>query len=166
MELYIVRHAIAVTRGTKSYPNDDRPLTKVGIRRMVRAARGIARIIDKPDIILTSPLIRADYTARIAAAALGCKKQIVRSDSLLPERSPADVLEAIRKLGNSNSRVMVVGHEPLLSALAGKLLGSSRQMIEVRKGGLCRIDYHNPNQSDARLIYHLKPNHLRMLADA
>jgi phosphohistidine phosphatase SixA len=61
--LYIVRHAIAESRG-EAYPDDDlRPLSERGTRRFRKVVRGLARIGVSLDCILSSPLTRARETA-------------------------------------------------------------------------------------------------------
>src|SRR5688572_32669777 len=71
MQVIIIRHAIAVPRGTPDIPDDERPLTRRGERRFIDAARGLARLEKRPDVLLTSPLPRAKQTADIAAGAWG-----------------------------------------------------------------------------------------------
>src|SRR5262245_21183379 len=66
MRLLIIRHAIAVPRGTADIPDDERPLTKRGRRRFRTAAAGLARVVKRPDFVLSSPLPRARETAEIA----------------------------------------------------------------------------------------------------
>ena len=46
MEIYILRHGIAVARGLSSFAEKNRPLTVAGRKKMMRAARGIKTIID------------------------------------------------------------------------------------------------------------------------
>ena len=104
MEIYILRHAIAVPRGTEEYPNDDRPLTETGIQKMKVAAKGIAEVIRDVDLILTSPLARAHDTAKIAAKALRYKHKIELCKELLPGTSLNSVLEYLdRKSTRLNS---------------------------------------------------------------
>ena len=69
MRLLIIRHAAAVERGTPGLGDDDRPLTPKGKSRFRAAAKGLARIVARPDVLLTSPLPRARQTAEIAARA-------------------------------------------------------------------------------------------------
>src|SRR6266850_5759996 len=71
MRLLIVRHAIAVPHGTPEVPEDERPLTPRGEKRFRAAARGLVRICRRPDVLLSSPLVRARQTADIAAEAWG-----------------------------------------------------------------------------------------------
>ena len=72
MNLYLMRHGIAVAAGDPSITQDSqRPLTNKGIKRIRRAARGLRRLGIDFDIILTSPILRARQTADIVAATLG-----------------------------------------------------------------------------------------------
>jgi phosphohistidine phosphatase len=164
MELYILRHAIAVPRGTPGYPNDDRPLTDEGVRKMMENAKGIARLVPGFDVILTSPLIRARDTARITAEALNCVKKIRVSPELLPEKSLDGVLSVLAR-NRRRHRVLLVGHEPGLSELACRLIGAGSAVIEFKKGALCRIDLNQvPPGIPGLLRWYLAPKQLRMIA--
>ena len=67
MRLLIVRHAIAVAAGMPGIPDAERPLTPAGARKFRAAAKGLAAILDPPDVLLASPLLREGYG--IAAAS-------------------------------------------------------------------------------------------------
>lgn len=167
MRLFILRHAIAVPRGAPGYPNDDRPLTEKGIEKMKKAALGMARIAPKPDVILTSPLVRASRTAQIAADALGYGRKVAVCQELLPGTKTETLLKKLAEF-RGEKNVLIVGHEPDLGELAGFLLGIRPEAIVFRKGGLCRIDSESRpvKRGSGRLIWHLKPKILRRLAEA
>lgn len=163
MEIYLLRHAIAVPRGTPGYPNDDRPLTAEGIEKMRDAAKGIARVVSGFDVILTSPLIRARETASIAAEATQNLDRIEICEHLLPESDIFEIHTCLLKFRDKD-RVMLVGHEPSMSAFASILLGGKTSIIEFKKGSLCRIDIHRPPTTmPGTLIFHLQPKHLRAI---
>ncbi len=165
MRLYLLRHAIAVPRGTPGYPSDDRPLTAAGIKKMKEAAAGMPKVLPKPDVILTSPFKRALETARIAAKALKAEKKIKIVQKLSPGARAEDFMEELAKYKTAKS-ILIVGHEPDLGKFAASLLGAKSGFIELRKGGLCRIDAGGwPPESSARLVWHLKPKILRHLAE-
>ncbi len=164
MEVYILRHAIAVPRGTPGYPHDDRPLTDEGVRKMMKNAQGIAKVVQGFDIILTSPLRRAHDTAKIAADALKSTHKIKVCEELLPEQSVQGIYAALSKVKN-RKRVLLVGHEPNLGEFASMLIGCKSFPINFKKGALCRIDIHEiPPNLPGRLLWYLSPKHLRMIA--
>lgn len=164
MHLYLLRHAIAVPRGTPGYPNDDRPLTEEGARRMTRAAEGLARVVGRVDVILTSPLSRALQTARIAAEALDRAERVQLCDALLPTEPAREVFSHLRGLPGA-SGVLLVGHEPTMGLLASLLLGTEESVVEFRKGAACLIEVSSmPPERPGLLRWHLQPRHLRALA--
>ena len=164
MEIYILRHAPAVKRGTAEYPNDDRPLTKNGIQKMKLGARGIRNILRSVDVILTSPLIRSTDTAKIVAMALKYKHKMLSCEELLPNVPTNDLLHYVTKFKPS-AKVLLVGHEPGLGLTVSALLGSSKPIIELKKGAMCRIDVNElPLKEPGKLIWHLTPRQLRALS--
>src|SRR5690349_1646647 len=74
MRIVVVRHAIAVAPEefvSADRPDEARPLTAKGRRRMRRAARGLHRLVPTLDLLAASPYRRAQETAEIVAAAYG-----------------------------------------------------------------------------------------------
>lgn len=160
MEIYLLRHGEAVPRGTPGYPNDDRPLTEDGIVKMTEASKGIAKIIDRIDVIVSSPLIRALDTAKIAAEAIGYNKKIVTTEYLVPGY-PQRSLFGFLKEYNNKDKIMLTGHEPHLGYLASRMLGIEEHVIEFKKGGLCRIDISKfPPEKPGTLVWHLTQKQL------
>lgn len=93
-----------------------------------------------PTLIISSPYTRAMETAAIAAKELQYNSQIVRSDRLLPNSTPPDVWSEIRAHRDEPS-ILLAGHEPLFSATVAWMVGSTRAMVDFRKGALARIDF-------------------------
>ncbi|HJW76490.1 MAG TPA: histidine phosphatase family protein, partial [Thermoleophilia bacterium] len=84
VRLLFVRHGVAEPRET--WPGDDgaRPLTAAGRRAMVRAVAAFARLGLRPDMIVTSPLVRARETAAVVAAGLGIDDRLRVDERLAP----------------------------------------------------------------------------------
>jgi phosphohistidine phosphatase len=164
MVVYILRHGTAVARGSGVYPNDDRPLTENGKRKMAMSAGGIAKVAGEVDVILTSPLIRAQETARIAARALGIKEKVEICKELLPGTSLKQTLVHLARY-KRRKKIMLVGHEPELGHLASALMGSHKTIVEFKKGALCAIEVSLllPRRS-GKLLWHLQSKHLRALS--
>ena len=98
MILYIVRHGIAVDRtDPKSPPESERPLTAKGVQKTRAAALGLRALEAKPDVLITSPYVRAAQTAEIFAEALGIAPEKIRvSQALKPAENPADLVKELQ----------------------------------------------------------------------
>jgi phosphohistidine phosphatase len=161
MRLIIIRHAIAVPRGTPDIPDDDRPLTRRGMRRFREAARGLARIQPRPDVLYTSPLKRARQTAQIAAGAWG-KVKAKRTPALAGGSFP-EVAGVLDKLPRE-ATVAVVGHEPDVSELLSAILGSrDAAAFTFKKGGVAAVEVPGPLGQGGALLWYLPPRLLRRL---
>jgi phosphohistidine phosphatase len=161
MDLLIVRHAIAVERGTGGYEDDDRPLTEEGEARFQKAARGLARILPAPDALLTSPLIRAHRTAEIAAEAWGG-----RSLTVTPVLAGGSFAEMAVLLTQYRERELVAlfGHEPDVSELLARILGTSHaSRLEFKKGAAALVRLDGRLEGGGTLLWFLPPRVLREL---
>ncbi len=163
MRLLIVRHAIAVPRGTAGIADRDRPLTPRGEERFRLAAAGLARVTPPPDLLLSSPWKRAWQTALLASEAWGGPE---------PREAPAlaggsfeelgEVLEEVR----SAAMVAVVGHEPHLSDLLARLLGTGTgESLTFKKGGAALVELAGSLREGGSLLWYLQPRILRKLAE-
>ena len=118
-------------------------------------ARGLARIVRRPDALLTSPLPRARVTAEIAAGAF---------EQILPTEEPALALEnvdgiiAVLSTQPPRATVVLVGHEPVLSELLARLLtASDGEQLAFEKGGAALVDLPDGPAATGRLIWFLPP---------
>jgi phosphohistidine phosphatase len=161
MRLLIIRHAIAVERGTTEVPDDERPLTRKGIRRFRAAARGLARLLPRPDMLFTSPLLRARQTARIAARAWGGPDP-VEAVAL----AGGEFEEVAETVGGFPEKALValVGHEPQLSEMVARLLGGAdAERLVFKKGGAALLNVPGRLEEGGALLFFLPPRVLRML---
>ncbi len=161
-ELYLIRHGVAEERGD-AWPDDSkRPLTEAGTTRMRRSMRGLVRAGIAFDVVLTSPLVRARQTADAVAAAFDPRPPIFVVESLAPGGAYGAMLADVEKHAR-RGRVALVGHEPDLGEMTGRLLGA-RQAIEYKKGAVCRIDLASvPPSGPGALQWFLTPKLMRRL---
>lgn len=163
MQLFILRHAIAIPRGTPGYPTDDRPLTEDGIAKFTECAKAINLIAGRFDVIISSPLVRALHTAKILAEHSSYSKDVIVTEHLLPG-SPQRIFFNFLSKYNSNEKVCIVGHEPHLGFIASKLIGQDESVIELKKGAICRIDIDKlPPEKPGRLVWLMQPKQLRLI---
>lgn len=161
-ELYLIRHGVAEERGD-AWPDDKkRPLTEAGTSRMRKSMRGLVQAGIAFDVVLTSPLVRARQTADAVAAAFDPRPPIVVVESLAPGAAYGAVLAEIAKHAK-RGRVALVGHEPDLGEITGRLLGA-RQAVQYKKGAICRIDLASvPPSGPGALRWFLTPKLMRRL---
>lgn len=141
MELYFLRHAEAVARGTSGITRDaDRPLTENGVKKINKVAKAMKKMELSFDAFLASPYIRAKDTAQIAGEVLGCASLVTLTENLVSSASPAAIVDEINRDYRDCKSVLLVGHEPFLSALISTLISGRNDIpIAFKKSGLCKL---------------------------
>ena len=112
MRLFLVRHAEAAP----GEPDELRPLTPRG--REAARALGEKLAAERPDAVISSPLLRARETAEQIARAAG--GEVDADDRLAPGATAADVKAAVAGRGET---VVAVGHQPDCSTIVLELTG-------------------------------------------
>jgi len=139
MQLLLLRHG----KAEDCSPGGDfsRELEEKGHEQARHAARILAAADLVPDLVLSSPVIRAKQTAITFTGAAGMPGPIFL-DWLACGMSPET---ALAELGHfpEFKRIMMVGHEPDFSRLISHCLGGSAQ-TEVRKGSVTCLELHPP----------------------
>jgi len=115
--LFLIRHAKS-SRDDTALPDRDRPLADRGKRDVARTGKRLAAREVKPDLIMSSPALRALATAEVIATRLGCKREDIVVNDRLYAGEADDLLDVIRALGDKLEHVMLVGHNPELTELA------------------------------------------------
>jgi len=144
MRVILMRHGRAGNPDPDQWPNDlDRPLTQGGVKRLKKAARGLAQA-GKPDRVYASKATRTRQTARVMEEDGGwpaAKPAGFLADGV----EPKDVTKKMNKLHERGvQHVALVGHEPQLSALASYWLTGEpfNNGSSLKKGAAASIDYH------------------------
>lgn len=166
MNLYIFRHGIAVAHGIPGINSDaDRPLTPKGERKLRKIVRAMRRMKLSLDVIVSSPYVRAKQTAEIAAAGLKLQKKLSFSNDLIPSGNPRALIQHINELRAEPENVMLVGHEPYLSRFIALLTsGNTDTSIELKKGGLCKMEIESLRYGRcATLCWLLTPKQMELM---
>jgi phosphohistidine phosphatase len=138
MNLYFLRHGLAVEPGTQGFHKDsERPLTDKGERKLQKIARGMEAMELRFDLVLSSPYLRATQTARIMVKAMKWKGRFEIVDELAPSGSPRKLVDLLNHIEPSPADVLLVGHEPWLSEFMAQLVSeNSTASLTMKKGGL------------------------------
>ena len=167
MELLIVRHADAGDReefAKTGQPDHLRPLTKKGQKQMRVAAAALVQLVPRASIIVTSPYVRAVETQRIVSEAYGNTPRVETSDTLEPERPPADFAKWLR--AQDAAVVIAVGHEPQLSTAASWFMGLGESRVELKKAGACLLEFDDqPMKGAGTLRWLMTSRQLKALSE-
>lgn len=138
MELWLVRHAVAAEREEFEGPDAERPLTPKGRRRFREFCKTLSKQAAMPQVIISSPLVRAAQTAALLAPAAGLKKrEIVVSDLLAPGVELGTLLPFVRE--QPGERIALVGHEPDMGHLLTALVGGGA--FRFGKGFVAAVEF-------------------------
>jgi phosphohistidine phosphatase len=162
MDLYIVRHGIAIDReDPKSPPEPERFLTEEGIEKTKQVAKAIAALGLHADLMVSSPYVRAMQTAAIFAKALDFPEQKIRqTESLLPGAEPNLILRELAREKNASS-VFCFGHAPHVDRLLAATVGSQRQIATMKKAGVAYIELKRVSPPNGQLIWLATPKLFR-----
>jgi phosphohistidine phosphatase len=118
--LFLVRHAKS-SKDDPTLPDKKRPLNERGRRDAPKMGERLAKRDVEPDLMLSSPAVRALTTAQLFAEELHYKAKNIVVDDRLYASTADDLLEVIHELDDAHKRVMVFGHNPEMSDLAHRL---------------------------------------------
>ena len=167
MNLYILRHGLAVERGTPGFENDARrPLTPKGRRQLRKITDAIGAMKLRPDVILSSPLVRARQTAEIVAAGLKLERRLAFADELSPGGNVKKLTVKIGALEPLPENLLLVGHEPDLSKMISLLVtGKTSAGFALKKAGLAKLEVESLRAGEcATIVWLLTPAQMKLMA--
>jgi phosphohistidine phosphatase len=162
-QLWLLRHADAEPHGTR--PDSQRRLTARGEHQARAAGIAIEHLAVAFDEVLFSPKARARRTAELAAEGWSEQQR-----GLLREHPPLaggfdvpQAMDALEAVPAEDGRLLLVGHEPDLSLLAGGLTGGR---IDLKKGGLAvvRLEGSPAHPAGGELAILMRPRELARIA--
>ena len=154
MILYFLRHGDA----GESWPSNDeeRPLTAKGEAALQAAAAIWRRLKLRPEVVITSPMVRARQTADLLRAGIGSVQEPVVDERLRPGADWGDLARAMAEHPQA-ARVCFVGHEPDFSRVVADLTGASS--VRMRKGGMACVEFYGvPEPGAGELVWLLDPD--------
>ena len=164
MNLFLLRHGIAVERGDLDYQNDAaRPLTPKGRRQLRQVAAAVRALELRFDAVWSSPLVRARQTGEIMSRKF--KAGLVFAGELKPGGDPRKLIRKISRQKPVPENLLLVGHEPDLSELISLLVaGRPGAGFALKKGGMARLEIEALQAGKcATLAWLLAPAQLRLM---
>jgi len=112
VQLYLVRHADAAPGD----PDELRTLSEEGREQARQLGERLRDEQVEPDVVLTSPLLRARETGEALARATGAATEA--DERIAPGATADEIREAVSDRGE---RIVVVGHQPDCGRIAAEL---------------------------------------------
>ena len=140
MKLIILRHGKAEDHHKDG--DHARRLTSKGHAQAELQAQRLANIGLLPNLILSSPLVRARETAETFASAADISGPMIQTWLSCGMR-PSTALKELAAYKEFKT-VCIVGHEPDLSSLVASLTGSTASSIQMKKGSLAILEANPP----------------------
>ncbi len=109
-ELLLLRHGKSDWKTDRS--DFYRPLTQRGKHNAQQMGEWLLRQQLQPDLIISSPALRALSTAEICCEAMGIATQSIKTDETIYEASLSNLIQLLGKTPNQRQRLLLVGHNP------------------------------------------------------
>lgn len=154
--LYILRHGQKEEAKPDEYDYDIQ-LTKEGKKQCEKIALILKDKEIQPDLIVSSPAIRTRQSSEIVAKQIGYRKNIMYNE-VIYQAFLNEIIESITYTFDTVDTLMLVGHNPSLTALAFTFGGIKK---ELKPASLVRIDFDCNswtaiNKTNAKLIEHIE----------
>ncbi len=118
-ELLILRHGKSDWNTHSSDFN--RPLNKRGNRNVHQMGEWLKQQNLVPDLIISSPAVRALTSAKIIAEAIGVNEKFIQTEQSIYEASVSDLQQILSQIPNTINRLLLVGHNPSFEYLVHQL---------------------------------------------
>lgn len=109
----------------------------------------------KPDVIASSPLLRATETAKLTKDTLRIRSDVVLDECLYGDKKPKDVYAFLSKFKKSD-RIVIVSHMPLIFELLYDLIGA-RAEIDLLNGSIACLECAKPATKRGKLLWLAPP---------
>jgi phosphohistidine phosphatase len=118
--VWLIRHAKSSWK-VADLADVERPLNKRGNRDAPFIGKLLKKVGVQPDLILTSTAVRAHETGRLIANELHYPEDKIVVDERLYLAGVEEILNLIRTIDQSVSKLTVVGHNPGLTRAANAM---------------------------------------------
>jgi phosphohistidine phosphatase len=155
--LFLLRHAKSSWKD-QSLPDFERPLKNRGKQAADRLGRHLKHELIVPELVLSSPALRARETIERVAKAAKWDVEI-RFDQRIYEAGGLCLLEVISQIENERKTALLVGHNPGVEELLMLLTGESKKVptATLMKLELKSSKWATAADKRARLAWLIKP---------
>jgi len=163
MRLVLFRHGLAVDRAEFLKAKGDdalRPLVPKGRERTIEMAQVLKEWQPDFDLIVTSPFLRSQQTAKILSKELKISN-LFECAEMAPSAPVTAFAQWLQVHADDSRAVLAVGHEPQLSTFACWCLSGQREsFIDLKKSGMLALElesFAHIKPGTAQLSWHISP---------
>ncbi|MBI4656327.1 MAG: histidine phosphatase family protein [Elusimicrobia bacterium] len=143
-----LRHGHAMTPAESGADSDSRrKLSQRGKEEITSCANKLISIKFNPDLILTSPLVRAMETSKMILSLLNNPCEFLTLEELACQTDPVLLMNAVRPRIINRNFPVIIGHQPLIGALCGYISGSNPIDMHTGAFALVKIDREKLKQN-------------------
>jgi phosphohistidine phosphatase len=159
--LYLIRHAKAGW-DQPALSDFERPLTALGEQHAQNIGQELKQLAVKPNLIISSPAVRAISTAKIIAQALHYSEEKIQLNPAIYNAGVEELMTIIKGIKATYRQVLFFGHNPSLTWLLHFLCEDAKMNIPtcgVFGIELGMRDWEHLTEAEGRLITFLHPPH-------
>ena len=137
-KLYLLRHG----KSSWEYPELDdfeRPLNKRGRRDVPVIGKLLNKQKINPDLIITSPAVRAAFTARVIAEIISYPEKKIVYEHAVYDASVLALVNVIHNVDDRMNQLMLVGHNPGFTSLINYL--ADKNLDNLPTAGLYGMEF-------------------------
>ncbi|HWP39826.1 MAG TPA: phosphohistidine phosphatase SixA [Tepidisphaeraceae bacterium] len=158
MNVLIIRHGEAEDQeifARSGEPDHKRPLTEDGRKAARRTAKALAEMVERIDLLASSPFVRALETARIVSRQYQ-DLDVQEVACLTPEQDPSRIIDWLNAQPQAMRSIAVVGHEPVLSQLIGLAIAErSASVVKLGEAGAALIEFRGEARPGGGVLHWL-----------
>ena len=136
-KLYLIRHAKSSWDNPKLI-DFERPLNERGYRDAPLMGKFLKEEKIIPDLIISSPALRAYFTARTIASSIGYSLKKIRTSELLYDTDAEDIFEVVNSVKEKYNSLMLFGHNPALTQFSNYV--SDKKIDNIPTTGFVEIE--------------------------
>ena len=144
----LLRHAKS-SWSDDGLPDSERPLSGRGERDAPLMGARLRERGIRPDLVLSSPALRARSTARLVAQVIDYPADAIRLEASLYLAAPEEILAVIAEQVDAIDCLLVVGHNPGLTELTNLLL-PELELANLPTAGTVVVDCATERWAEAR----------------
>jgi phosphohistidine phosphatase len=147
LHVWLMRHAEAADPDTAAC-DADRALTERGRRQIAALGRWLKDRAAPPELILHSPLRRAQETAQVLAAEFDAPVSVVEDGVLTPGMRPGELLDLLQR--HAAARVACIGHQPDIGECLAAWIDGGNQ--HLAPGALAWVTFPGPRAAGGAVL--------------